>query len=299
MDPQTIAHHFGLFPQKISRPHHTVLSSVYLLDDAFVLRARVLHDDTVARFRQELTLCNRVKAFIPYTLPKPRIMNGRRYLITGRKLWTAYSLIPGSIVCSWQHPELATTLQNKCLMQTLRMMHDRTRGLFSAPQTRPFFLLEAEKALIDLQNDLSPSASSNLHHVLDVVKSDRLPLSQRCFVHGDFHHGNAVVNVMGKITGLLDLDWCRIGNPLEDVAYTIMMSLRDFRKPAVIDQMHLEQLQSWYGLTVSQKKMFPHYLILAAVYDASLFKHASFARHGFYFCYQLSLVELLGSFFSS
>ncbi len=48
-----------------------------------------------------------------------------------------------------------------------------------------------------------------------------LPPGRLTMVHGDYRHGNFLVNDEGDITAILDWEMCHLGDPLEDVAWAL------------------------------------------------------------------------------
>jgi aminoglycoside phosphotransferase (APT) family kinase protein len=47
------------------------------------------------------------------------------------------------------------------------------------------------------------------------------PSAERCLVHGDFRSGNFLFNAKGEIRGILDWEMAHIGDPLEDLAWSL------------------------------------------------------------------------------
>lgn len=111
-----------------------------------------------------------------------------------------------------------------------------------------------------------------------------------CFVHGDFHHGNIVVDDQRNIIGLIDCDWCRVGHPFEDLGYLVMMCLRKYDSPKFhLDRGHLAQLLGWYGLQESEYSKLFEYLILCALYDVDVLSDVGEEAQG-YLRYQIHLL---------
>lgn len=109
----------------------------------------------------------------------------------------------------------------------------------------------------------------------------------RCFVHGDFHPGN-ILFVGEKINGLIDTDWCRASVHFEDIAYLIVMMLRDYRYDTFesVDVNLLEQAMSWYRISGRERFDLIEYIVATAAHEMHLFsryfpdspKHLEFQR---------------------
>ena len=92
---------------------------------------------------------------------------------------------------------------------------------------------------------------------------------------------------------LLDLDWCRVAHPLEDLAYTAMMLLRDYDtgEPR-LDR--LNEIQQAYGVVHEERPLFNEYLVLYALFDVHLFASTRDLEGGDVFLHhQQTLLERL------
>lgn len=291
MDIKEIALEFGIEFGSYSRPAEDALAQVYILDDRFVLRGRNLDYNTLFRYHKELVLLKKVRKLIPFMLPEPMdSKNGDKWVISDNLLWTMYPIIKGDIVCSWQDVQKASEEQTKKLLGALRKIHDLTIGRFSKSEISNLFREEIETAFSDVKADISENVIKRVSDSINLVFNQKSDLNRLCFVHGDFHHGNMIVDG-DKIVGFIDFDWCRVGNPLEDLAFTAMMLLRDYRKGFRFDEAYLDKILGWYGLEPRLKELFLEYLILYVMYDVYVFKHASMNNHEFYYRYQLTFLE--------
>ena len=158
-----------------------------------------------------------------------------------------------------------------------------------------FFLRDAEEKYKDVKDMLSSDVQKRIKQAMGNVRnaSDGFKSNELCFVHGDFHHGNTLVDKKGKIVGFIDLDWCRIGHPLEDLAYTVMMFLRQYTSETIqFNKRHFQKLLKWYNLDQKLLDLFKEYFILYTLYDVYIFKYASNLKNKeFYLNYQLSFLE--------
>jgi aminoglycoside phosphotransferase (APT) family kinase protein len=118
------------------------------------------------------------------------------------------------------------------------------------------------------------------------------PASQACFVHGDFHHGNILAQE-GEIVGFIDLDWCRVGNALEDLGFTMMMLLRDYEtwSPEFRWQRYRELVDAYRFK--DDPTILNDYIALYALFDCSIFKSAHFEGATKFYEYQKSFLETL------
>lgn len=291
MDIKEIAQEFGIEFGSYSRPAENALAQVYILDNKFVLRGRNLNNNTLLRYKKELILLKKAGKLIPFMLPEPMdSKNGDKLVISDNLLWTMYPVIKGDIVCSWQDVQKASEEQTKELLVTLRKIHDFTMGKFSKSEVSNLFREEMETAFSDVKVDIPKNIIKRVSDSINLVINHKSGLDKLCFVHGDFHHGNMIVDG-GKIVGFIDLDWCRVGNPLEDLAFTAMMLLRDYKKGFKFDEAYLDKILVWYGLDPGLKKLFLEYFILYAMFDVYVFKHASMDNHEFYYKYQLRFLK--------
>lgn len=48
-------------------------------------------------------------------------------------------------------------------------------------------------------------------------------------MHGDYHHGNIILDKNKKVAGLIDLDWARTGTIFDDLGFYLAMYPRDYK----------------------------------------------------------------------
>lgn len=292
---------FNLSFKNVKRPAHDGLSRLFVLDEKYVLKAKEISDGTVEEFKKQISILEKVRKLIPYQLPNPRkAVNGQRFVISNDSLWTVYQYIKGKIICSWQELDKANDSETEGLMKALRNLHDLTKGKFKVREI-DFFLRDVKGKYEDVKDMLSSDVQKRIMQAMRNVRnaSGRFKSDELCFVHGDFHHGNALVEKKGRIAGFIDLDWCRIGHPLEDLAYTVMMFLRQYAsKTFQFNQRHFQKLLKWYNLDKKLLGLFKEYFILYALYDVYIFRHASNLKNKeFYLDYQLSFLEAVSDKF--
>lgn len=280
---------------RVSRPDHAAIARVWLLEDRFVLRARALAADTLREFHREQALLELARPVIPARLPAPiASADGARYVIHGDALWTLYHQLPGRIRCPWQTLHRAPESERRCLVTSLRALHDATRGKLN-PVGSDWVLRGVRARLDPVAPLLSTTARVSVERALSGVAAARTRFgrSQCAFVHGDFHWGNLLVDDHGEVVALLDLDWCRVGHPLEDLAYTAMMLLRDYDSPTPrFDE--LDRILDWYDPQGVDRSLFDEYLVLYALFDVHLFwAAADLTDRSRYLQYQLWFLEAL------
>jgi aminoglycoside phosphotransferase (APT) family kinase protein len=148
--------------------------------------------------------------------------------------------------------------------------------------------------LEDASAFLTAHAVHRLHVSFQRVNgfSGRYPAGEACFVHGDFHHGNIIVE-RGNVVGFIDLDWCRAGHPLEDLGFTMMMLLRDYDTwSPTFRRQRYDELLSLYRYN-SDLSVLNDYIILYALFDCDCFKNAAFKSAEDFHTYQKSFLETL------
>lgn len=276
MDVKEIASHFGITVAEAKRVSHAAISYVYILNGTHVLRSRVLEPGVFERFENECILLDHVRSKVSAAFPDLlSTKDSTKYFLDGELLWTAYPLIEGDVLCNWWELYNLSPEQERNTFTTLRGLHDKTAGqlidVADAVQYR--FLDDMEGKLSNPAQPLDDVLRMRVEQAIEYLRSRERDLTeeQKCFVHGDYHPGNLLFNG-DTIVGLLDTDWSRKGNGIEDLAYTIMMFMRDYRKDAfTFDEAILARCLKWYGLPEDEKLTFYKYLILYAFHDVDLF----------------------------
>ena len=118
------------------------------------------------------------------------------------------------------------------------------------------------------------------------------PSTKACFVHGDFHHGNILARE-GTIVGFIDLDWCRVGNAFEDLAFTMMMLMRDYETWSTeFRWQRYHAVLHAYGFS-DDASILNDYTALYALFDCHVFKSAAFENAADFYEYQKAFLETL------
>lgn len=257
------------------RPGVNAIARVWLLGDAYVLRARNATPGAAARFDRERALVDRVRPLLPWRFPDPLPADdGRRFVAADDALWTLHHAIPGRVLCPWQSLAAAGEPVRRRLVATLRTMHDATRGRLGPPEPR-WLVDDVRRRLATIANRLSSRALTAVNAALDrtAARVADLAPADAAFVHGDFHWGNVLVDDDGHVTGIVDLDWCRVADPLEDLAYTAMMLTRRDDGDAP-DPVALDEVLAGYGLPAGRRDAFDDAFLLYVAFDVDLFARA-------------------------
>ena len=222
---------FGLDTQRICQPPDAKLAQVYLVEDRYVLRSRPLEPDTPERFAAECVLCDDVAKLTGFCFPQYEpCKTGACYVMEKNCFWTLHRLIPGRPLGGWFELHRIDPSVNRQVLDTLRLLHTKTAGRFDDKFVDRTRLLQlVSPALLQASGFLKSTVLARLETAFDRVARfcGSYASQEGCFVHGDFHHGNILAHA-GRIVGFIDLDWCRVSSPYEDLAFTLMMMLRDY-----------------------------------------------------------------------
>ena len=182
-------------------------------------------------------------------------------------------------------------------MKEFKKMHDLTRRGFEKEYVDfNYFLKNISERYKDIKNLIFLKVQNRIEKAINNINKavKNYKIDELCFVHGDFHHAKVLLNKEGKINGLLDLDWCRVAHPLEDISYTLMMYFRDYTKDIFeFDQEYFDKLINWYGVKEKDLYLFKEYFILCILFDLQILYHYSedVKYKKFYFDYQLAFLE--------
>lgn len=286
-----VAATFGISVNNISQPPHAFLTTVFLIDNTWVLRGRLLTDDAIERFQKECQLLDKARFLMPYALPNPISSLGskERYVIEEKNLWTMYKMIPGEIHGTWQDVDAISSQEVEKLLRVLHGMHDATKNLLPG-QADDWFIQEAyrlfQKTLAAWDHRSQKVLNDCFQRVIVTLR--KLPSLELCFVHGDFHHGNILFNPKGEITGLVDCNWSRLSHPYEDVAYTVMTYLRNFKQDIFqFREDSFRNMVRWYGVE-DMPPLLRDLLVVGALFDFSAWQSMGEER---YASYQQTLVN--------
>ncbi len=282
MDYANILTQFGIKCKNIKSPAHTAIAQVYIIDGKFVLRARSLFKNTIGDFRRECELINKVRKLVPYKFPEPMSsISGKKFVIMDNLLWTVYPLIMGKVFGKWQNLKGVDHKQTIDTFKALHKLHQYTNGKLG--KSSNYFINDINIKLNDVKDIISINENIRIRKAISIIKKTRY---EPCFVHGDFHPGNIIVDTNGNIKGLIDLDWSRVGSPLEDLSYLVTMYLKDYKIPFRLNRNKLNKLAKL--CKVNDNELFYEYLILYTLYDVHVFKHAKLKK---YFEFQKSMLK--------
>ena len=292
---RSIAQQFGITFREAHVPPHAILPTLFLLDDRYVLRWREVTE--LERFFRELMLLRAAQEQVPFPLPVPlSTKSGQECVREGDRFWICSPQILGRPLGTWQEIQRGGDQDMQFVLRSLRHLHDRTMGLHIHAYENPLhFSQDMRKKLAVVSHLLSPHARNRIDQALARVAAHEETLTPQdyCFVHGDFHHGNIIVNDRREIAGLIDFDFARIGCPLEDLGFTVMMCLRSCDSNAfVLDLPYERQLLEWYGLHPDQHSLFAEYLLLGGCIDLWAFTISTgMQQRDAYLRYQIALVQ--------
>jgi len=275
----------------VVRPSHAAIARVWVLGDAWVLRARTLRPGAVEAFLRETALIDSVRPRVPFCLPDPVLADtGERFVLTEDGLWTLHASIPGRILHPWQALFRAPRTDRLRLVGLLRDLHDATQGRLG-PGDPHGIHRDLRERLDAVRERLSSRATDRLEAALSRVAD--LPGPVAAFVHGDFHWGNLLVDDARRVSGLIDLDDCRVSDPLEDLAYTAMMLIRDYDADRVRFA-ELGAILAAYRMDPGLGERFADWFALFAMFDVHLFAKARpFPGREDFLAFQVRMVEAL------
>ena len=285
---------YGLKTPRLSRPADAKLAQVYFVDDLYVLRSRPFETDTTARFEAERHLYGKVAELTGFKFPQYEpYKSGTFFVIEDDCFWTLHKLIPGHPLGSWFDLHRIEPAVNRRVLKALGRLHEVTKGFFDEKTIdRTRLLLLVAPALEKAPDYIGRSALVRLQSAFESVKKfcRSYPPQAGCFVHGDFHHGNILAQG-DRISGFIDLDWCRVGSFYEDLAFTMMMLLRDYKNwsPAFRWPLYRGMLDD-YGFKGDAALLNDH-LILYALFDCAVFQSAHFDEAKAFFDYQKRFLE--------
>lgn len=296
MDPSVlnVLQAFGVAATRINKPSDAMLAQVYLIDDRYVLRSRPWEADTPERFAAECDLCAHVGELSGFRFPEyRRAATGRRFFVDQGCFWTLHRIIPGRPLGSWFELHLIDPAVDRQVLQTLRKLHTVTNGCFDERKIDRLRLLGlVSPSMAEARSFLSPPALERLTLAFARVKrySASFQAETGCFVHGDFHHGNILAE-NGSVVGFIDLDWCRAGSFYEDVAFTLMMMMRDYRTWShAFKWSRYHRILADYGFE-GDEVLLMDYMILYALFDCTVFRTSGFENASAFFEYQKQFLE--------
>src|SRR3989338_8957415 len=301
-----IAAKFGKDFEKIMQPSHAILPTVYILDEKFVLRRGSLSG--LEKFRRWAAVLQEVRSTIPFRTAEffPSI-SGDLFVQDGDQYWFLTDYLSGKILSTWQQMGLASDDDTRHVLEALRKLHDETKGITIRDHEHPLsFTDDIRGKHHQTKHLLSAHANQRIDVALQRVETYEKTLKSQdlCFVHGDFHHGNVIVDDQKVIHALIDFDFCRIGHAFEDLGFTVSMCLRTFDADSFhFDDIRFQKLLQWYGLPPPDHSLFAEYVMLASIIDLHSFadgaEYGAMENREFYLRYQISLLHALAVRFGS
>jgi len=276
MDIKKIAEQFNIKTIKIKPIKNAILSKVYVINNEYILRSRTLEINSIQKLNSEQFLLNKVRKIIKIKLPDLLGTKSKReYFIDGNSLWTAYPLIKGEIICAWWNFEKLSEKQKERVFVTLRELHLKTLGKLKniSSNNQYDFVDDVIQRLSSIGNQITTKELKRIQKAINIIKDFRDSLQEKnfCFVHGDYHPGNIIFQ-KDRVIGLLDFDFARKGSYLEDLAYTLMMFLRNYQGPFEFREKDYLKFLGWYGIKKGHIPILNEYLILYTFYDFHLFR---------------------------
>jgi aminoglycoside phosphotransferase (APT) family kinase protein len=289
MDPERALRAFDIEFNHIRREPAAALSRVYIIDNKYVLRST---RTTIIDLLEGIRLRRKVATFVPYSFPRyQRTITQESYVKDGPVLWLLYKYMPGNTLGNWMYFDQCSKEKTELVFRTLQILHDRTVSKFRERDIRRhYFVDDIRLKLAEMKEILTRNEILRLGRAIENVSSyvNRLAPAKFCFVHGDFHHGNILCE-NGVVTGLIDVDWCRVGTAYEDLAYLIMMLMRDYRCDFAFDtQMYAKYIKM---AAVRDLKIFSEYMLLYVLFDTAITKTIKTKRYRNFYRYQLDFLR--------
>jgi len=294
---RAITSEFNINFSKKSRIKEAIVSSVYILDDIFVLRSQTLEGvRTVNQLRLERKLIKSVRGNTHFLFPDlMKNKSGDFFFFQENVAWMIYPIIPGKTLCTWYDLYKLNDDERKNIFLALRQLHNDTRGVYNGIVENSFVKL-AEEKLEQGEEWLPMDQFKKIKKALKVIESTEKSILRKdcCFIHGDFHAGNIIFNEKSEISGFVDTDLCSFGPFYQDLAYSIELFLVDYRHPVAFDPKILRKYAGLYGVSEVEYKILLNYIIWYAYREAWFFNDSGFLpNQKFYFEYQKNMLRIL------
>jgi aminoglycoside phosphotransferase (APT) family kinase protein len=293
-----IAKQFLIDVFSIEVVNSSFLSSVYILNKKFVLRGRLLDGNVLGNISVFEKQLNAIKEKIDIETPVyNKSISGQIDVCSDEKIWNCYNILNGSTICNWWEMHSLSSQQKDQLFDVLEKIRMATIGEPTDTLYQPAycFLTDFKKRFLLDANILSQSSRGYIQNTISAISELRSKAGPKnlAFVHGDFHSGN-VLFCGGQVSGLIDLDWARIGFPEEDIAYLTMMLGRDLDGSLSVDIEKVRlSIENPRGKEIDRDR-FKKYVTLFAVFDLMLFaSNAESERGKYWYEYQKRYVDVL------
>lgn len=262
---------------QLTRINNAVLTSVYSTEDDKILRGRPLQANTLTSFKTECELLDEARHLTTLHLPTYlHTTSSTPYVIDDDTLWTLHSRIPTRTLGDWRLIHEAPPEANKLLIQTMRSLHDASKGKLSKKFFNPYYALESTEGLTTYFKDTLPlttiGALSQARNDIATFASHSAS-ADAVFVHADFHHGNLLIDDRGKPSGLVDLDWAHAGHYLTDLGCSLMILIRDYKlwnpEPQLSRYLELARV---YGVPDESIPLLCKHSLLFCLFESALFE---------------------------
>jgi Ser/Thr protein kinase RdoA (MazF antagonist) len=288
---------FGLQARTIEKPPYGALTEVYVVNGTHILRARETKQNTIRHLEEEQKMLKVV--FDETGIELPILMEtkfGENFVQDETLLWTMYPFIIGTVKRTWYHLDETDDNEVIEIFGKMSELHAKTRGKLDLSKTPNHFSDSIEERFNVVSGDISSNEKERVERALKNVKKieSSLPIKEMVYVHGDYHPGNIIMNEKSKIVGLIDTDWSRFGHYLEDLSYTIMMFLRNYKEDFVFEEKKLNKFLNAYDFNKNDRDKLNDYLILYTLYDVFVFQTMiNITNHEKYLKYQKSMLKEL------
>lgn len=246
------------------------LSFVYFIDKKYVLRWRPLFEKTYEDFANERMILGEITPYIkPIRVPEFfQTKWGEYYFTEENILWSLTLFIPGDTLCGISDVSMLTEANKKLYMEWLFEFQQKTNEL-KQEKSHYKFISWVEERYRTVQNYFTPEEQWSIQKALSGISRGE---GEMCFVHGDYHPGNILIDTdKNIITGLIDLDWCHVWSIYEDLSLIILSIIRDISQTHfVYSEATINDLLVFYPWQIDFQKL-KKYILLRSVHDLSFF----------------------------
>lgn len=173
------------------------------------------------------------------------------------------------MLCWISDVSILTEANKKLYMEWLFEIQQKTKGLKQG-KSHYKFISWVEERYRSVQNYFTPEEQWTIQKALSDILGNQE--GKTCFVHGDYHPGNILLDTdKNIITGLIDLDWCHIWSIYEDLSLIILSIIRDISQAHfVYSEATINDLLVFYPWKIDFQKL-KKYILLRSVHDLSFF----------------------------
>lgn len=270
-----VAQEFLADIESIKLINDSFLSSVAIINGRFILRGR----NAIGANPFSLGLVNRFLVPINKELriEIPVYLTSRKQetdVLAHGKIWNFYEMVGGKSICNWWEMYSLPLQRKLMLFETLKKIRSMTMlsESDSLIKSNYCFIRDLKYRLNSNSNLLNEDFRIQIDKILNNVELERISAKphELCFVHGDFHSGN-VLYLGGRVSGLIDLDWMRVGFPEEDLGYLIMMICRNLDGSLTFNPRGMSEIINIINASGINCFRLNKYIVLFAVFDLMLF----------------------------